>query len=128
MTSVNTMPIEEQLEAAVPAARSAVDTAPFIGCWISTNKNTQGIAKLVVHADGDDLRVQAFGASAPSLFAWGEVKGSVFAESATSTTGLAFRAFYDLGFKETILQAKVKKQPQAKKPAIRQERKPRQPR
>jgi hypothetical protein len=33
----------------------------------------------------------------------------VFTDGATSSTSLAFRAFYDLGFKETILQAKVKK-------------------
>jgi hypothetical protein len=109
MTPVNTMPIEELLDAADPLSPNRVDTAPFIGCWVSTNRQTQGIAKVVVVGDGDSLRVQAFGASSPSLLAWGEVKATVFADGAASTTGLAFRAFYDLGFKETILQAKVKK-------------------
>ena len=53
--------------------------------------------------------MQAFGANAPALCEWGEVTGTVFSDDVASTTGLAFRAFYDFGFKETILQAKVKK-------------------
>lgn len=106
MSVVNTLPLEEQ----VPAPpRAVIDAAPFVGCWLSTNRGTQGIAKLVVRADADGLRVQAFGASAPSLIEWGEAKAAVFADSTTSTAGHAFRAVYDLGFKETILQAKVKK-------------------
>ena len=109
MTPANTMPIEDEVEAPAPAGRPAVDTAPFVGCWLSTNKNTQGIAKLVVIGDGDDLRVQAFGANTPAPCEWGEVTGTVFSDGAASTTGLAFRAFYDFGFKETVLQAKVKK-------------------
>ena len=109
MTPVHTMPIEELLDAADPHSPERVDTAPFIGCWVSTNKQTQGIARLVVDGDGDGLRVQAFGAASPSLIAWGEEKATVFADGVASTTGLAFRAVYNLGFKETILQAKVKK-------------------
>jgi hypothetical protein len=109
MDSVKTLAIEDQLEADAPLPGGLVDTTPFIGCWLSTNRDTQGIAKLVVRSDHHDLLVQAFGACAPSLCEWGEVKGVVFAESPASNTGLAFRAFYDFGFKETILQAKVKK-------------------
>jgi hypothetical protein len=119
MDSVKTMPIEEtmpigaRLDANAPLPGGFVDTTPFIGCWLSTNRDTQGIAKLVVHADdrgdGHDLLVQAFGADVPTLCEWGEVKGVVFADGPASHTGLAFRAFYDFGFKETIVQAKVKK-------------------
>ena len=53
--------------------------------------------------------MQAFGANTPAPCEWGEVTGTVFSDGAASTTGLAFRAFYDFGFKETILQAKVKR-------------------
>lgn len=109
MTPAQTMPIEAQADAAAPTVPNRVDPAPFVGCWVSTNRSTQGIAKLVVAGDGDGLRVQAFGACAPALHAWGEVNGSVFTDGPSSSTGLAFRAFYDFGFKETILQAKVKK-------------------
>ena len=109
MDSVKTMPIEDRLDEHAPLPGGLVATTPFIGCWLSTNRDTQGIAKLVVHGDGHDLLVQAFGADAPSLCGWGEVKGVVFADGPASNTGLAFRAFYDFGFKETILQAKVKK-------------------
>jgi hypothetical protein len=109
MDSVKTMPIADRLDEDTPLPSGLVDTTPFIGCWSSTNRDTQGIAKLVVRGDGQDLRVQAFGAGAPSLCEWGEVKGVVFADGPASNTGLAFRAFYDFGFKDTILQAKVKK-------------------
>jgi hypothetical protein len=109
MDSVKTISIEDGLEASRPVSENVVEVTPFIGCWLSTNKDTQGIAKLIVTHDENGLRVRAFGAGVPSLQEWGEVKGTVFADSATSNVGRAFRALYDLGFKETILQAKVKK-------------------
>ena len=109
MDFVKTIPIEDRLEATEPVPRSLPDVTPFVGYWLSTNKDTQGIAKLIVNGDEHGLFVQAFGAGVPSLYEWGKVKATVFADSATTNTGRAFRAFYDLGFKETILQAKVEK-------------------
>jgi hypothetical protein len=109
MDSVKTVSVVDELATSSPIAEPVVDVAPFIGCWLSTNKGTQGIARLIVAHDETGLRVRAFGAGVPSLHEWGEVKAVVFADSATSNVGRAFRAFYDLGFKETILQAKVKK-------------------
>jgi hypothetical protein len=105
---MNTVAVAERVEAeAAPVA--AIDTAPFIGTWLSTNRDTQGIAKLIVGNDRDGVRVQAFGVGVSSLCEWGDAQGEVFADSVTSTIGHAFRAVYDFGFKETILQAKVKK-------------------
>jgi len=109
MDSVKTMAVADRIDADEAVPVSSVDVTPFIGSWLSTNKDTQGIAKLIVGSHHDGLRVQAFGVGAPSLCEWGEVEGAVFADSATSKVGHAFRAVYDFGFKETILQAKVKK-------------------
>ena len=106
MSVVPTMPVEDRVDAAAPAV---VDTAPFVGHWRSTNRNTQGIARLIVRSDGDGLRVRGFGAGEPSECEWGEAAAAVFADSPESASGHAFRAVFDLGFKETILQAKVKK-------------------
>ena len=53
--------------------------------------------------------MRAFGACALSLYDWGEVRATVFADGPDSTQGHAFIARFDLGFKETSLQAKVKK-------------------
>jgi len=62
MDSVNTMAIADRIEADTPLSSGLVDTTPFIGRWSSTNQDTQGIARLVVRADGHNLLVQAFGA------------------------------------------------------------------
>jgi hypothetical protein len=107
MDFMHTVSLGDRVEAETPVR--ALDTARFIGTWLSTNRDTQGIAKLVVRRDHDGLRVRAFGMGVASLCEWGEAEGQVFADSITSTMGHAFRAVYDLGFKETILQAKVKK-------------------
>ena len=62
-----------------------------------------------ITADDDGLIIHAFGACAPPFCDWGEVRGRIFADAVTSKRGLAFSAVYDFGFKETYLQAKVKK-------------------
>jgi hypothetical protein len=86
-----------------------VENSPFVGAWLSTNSETRGIAKLTI-SDGDrGLVIRAFGAYGSSLCDWGEAVGAVFADGPASTKGLAFAASYDFGFKETTLQAKVKK-------------------
>jgi hypothetical protein len=107
--TVKTMPIEDLPAADLDDPGGSIDTTPFIGSWLSTNTGTQGIAKLVVRGDHRGLHVRGFGACVPSLCEWGEAKADVFAESAGSNAGLAFRAVFDFGFKETVLQAKVKK-------------------
>jgi len=107
MTPMTPASIVETIDPDTPV--HAVDAAPFIGTWLSTNRDTQGIAKLVVRLDHDGLRMCAFGVGVSSLCEWGEVEAQVFADSAISRMGHAFRAVVDLGFKETILQAKVKK-------------------
>jgi len=63
----------------------------------------------VVTGNDDGLVIQGFGACAPPFSDWGEARGRIFAEGVTSKRGLAFSAVYDFGFKETYLQAKVKK-------------------
>jgi hypothetical protein len=101
MASVESMPIASR--------GGAVDMTPFVGSWLSTNKGTQGITRLIVRADDEGLHVRGFGADVGSMCDWGEAKAEVFADTAASTMGHAFRACFDFGFKETILQAKVKK-------------------
>ena len=63
----------------------------------------------MINGDDDGLIINGFGACAPSPCEWGEARGSVFADGVSSKLGLAFSALYDFGFKETWLQAKVKK-------------------
>ena len=87
----------------------SIDPTPFLGDWLSTNRATLGIARLTIAGDDDGLIIQGFGACPPSACDWGETRGSVFADAVSSGRGLAFSAAYDFRFKETYLQAKVKK-------------------
>ena len=107
--SVRAMRAEDQPELEGPVPLGSIDPSPFLGDWISTNSNTRGIARLVITGDDDGLIIQGVGACPPPFCDWGEARGSVFADGVTSKRGLAFSAFYDFGFKETSLQAKVKK-------------------
>lgn len=112
MESIRQMRIEE-LPGTLPVSdgdyRRVIDTSQFVGSWITTNSKTQGIVKMDVTPDGDGLSVHTFGAASPSPCDWGRTKGIVFSDGVDSTKGLAFSAVYDFDFKETHLQAKVKK-------------------
>jgi hypothetical protein len=92
-----------------PVPPGSVDPRPFLGDWFSTDIGTRGIARLTIAGDDDGLNIRAFGACPPSLVEWGETRGRVFADGVASKRGLAFSAVYDFGFKETYLQAKIKK-------------------
>ena len=92
-----------------PMPQGSVDPSPFLGDWLTTNSATRGIARLAITADDDGLIIHGFGACPPSLVDWQEARGIIFADGVTSKKGLAFSAVYDFRFKETYLQAKVKK-------------------
>jgi hypothetical protein len=84
------------------------DQSIFVGAWTSTNRDTQGIARVVIRRDGDWLFVRPFGACTP-VCDWGETRADVFVDGPGSTRAYAFTARFDLGFKETAFQAKVEK-------------------
>jgi len=86
-----------------------IDTSLFVGNWVTTNRATRGIVRIVVRESGAGLVVHAFGACSPVPCDWGQAEASVFADGVGSTTGLAFSATYDFGFMESDLQAKIKK-------------------
>lgn len=107
--SVQAMRLEDQPDTEGPVPPGSIDPSPFLGDWLSTNSNTRGIARLVISGEDDGLRIHGFGACTPPFCDWGETRGRVFADGVASKRGLAFSAVYDFGFKETWLQAKVKK-------------------
>lgn len=107
--SIGSMRIEDTPNDDGPIPAGSVDVTPFLGDWLSTNSDTRGIARLTIAGDDDGLNIHGFGACPPSFSDWSETRGRVFADGVTSKKGLAFSALYDFGFKETYLQAKVKK-------------------
>ena len=92
MDAVRTLEALEPLDVGASRERPPVDTSIFLGSWTSTNRDTQGLARLLVRREGGDLVVRAFGACALSLYDWGEVRATVFADGPDSTQGHAFIA------------------------------------
>ena len=92
-------------------ARSSrrVDPTVFLGSWTSTNRETQGIAGVVIREEEGRLFVRTFGACVPAVCDWGEAAADVFADDPHSTRAYGFSARFDLGFKETTMQAKIEK-------------------
>jgi hypothetical protein len=64
---------------------------------------TRGIIKLVITAAGLGVKVHAFGACTPTPCDMGAVHGSIYADSVSSSTAVAFNAHYKFSFKETTV-------------------------
>ena len=111
MDALKTLEAVDEAGADVHEARPSrrVDGTVFLGSWTSTNRDTQGISRLVIREEEGRLFVRAFGACAPSVCDWGEAAADVFADDPESTRAYGFSARFDLGFKETSMQAKIEK-------------------
>ena len=108
-TLTSARPAQEVGNESTPVRSASLDPAIFVGSWTSTNPHTQGIARVVVRQDGAQLLVRVFGADTPSPCDWGEVPARVYADGPRSIAARAFSATFDLGFRQTTLQAKIKK-------------------
>jgi hypothetical protein len=81
----------------------------FAGEWTTTNRNSRGIARVVITPQEQSLLVHAFGVGQPEPHDWGTVQAKVLADGSTSSRIRAFHAVYDFGFLESYLQAKTEK-------------------
>jgi hypothetical protein len=84
-------------------AKGALSLKNLTGRWNNCDKDTRGLVRLVLGAKGSTLTVQGFGACVPSPCDWGVVAGTAYGESVSATEAIAFSAFYDFSFKETIV-------------------------
>lgn len=100
--------LDNHLDAA--PAGGAIDPAPLLGTWWNTDKESPGIVRIDIAADGDAVSIHAYGAGSagsPGPLDWGAVRGDLYADGVASRTAAAFGALYDFGFLRTHLQAKV---------------------
>ncbi len=95
---------EEKVTAqALANATGTLTLKNLIGKWHNCDKNTRGIVRVVLGDKGGTLTVQVFGSCTPTPCDWGVVAGTAYAESVSATEAIAFTAFYDPGFKESIV-------------------------
>lgn len=95
---------EEKVSAqALAATTGTLSLKNLIGKWHNCDKDTRGVVRVVLGSKGSTLTVQVFGACTPTPCDWGVVAGIAYGESVSATEAIAFSAFYDAGFKETIV-------------------------
>ena len=94
---------------AARASAASVDPSALVGTWVSTNRATRGIVKLILAHKEGRFTVQAFGALPDAANDWGAVEALAFAGGVELRDGVSFKAFYDFGFMETALAAYLNK-------------------
>lgn len=92
-----------------PAAEVTLDLAPLVGVWVSTDKNTPGIARIQVNAEAGQLRLRVFCGGSAKLPDWGEASAAAFAIDPASKQAVGFRAHYDFGSSKAMLAAYLNK-------------------
>jgi hypothetical protein len=103
MATLACMRLDERLEAG-----AAVSAEPLLGSWLNTNTATQGISKAVLTDKGGQVVLEIFAEGNRERPHWGKAVAGVFAGDSSSTEAMAFSAFYDFGFMETLLQGHVR--------------------
>lgn len=84
----------------------AIEHDRYLGTWVNTNSQSQGIARIAFEPDRSGVRLRVFGTgrSEPA-----EAIGRVYSEAADSPDGTALQAVCDLGFMEADLQTYIVK-------------------
>jgi len=99
----------DQLDGGATGCGIGLDLAPLVGVWVSTDKNTPGIARIQIRAEAGTLRLRVFGGGSPNLLSWGEVPAAAFAIGPASTQAVAFRADYNFSSFKGVLAAYLNK-------------------
>lgn len=82
-----------------------LDTAPLLGMWRNTNADSRGVVRFDIAADGNALRVSAWGPKEE----WGSVAAEPFTvDGFESRTAMAFSATFALAGHDVRLQANIK--------------------
>ena len=103
MATLSCMRLDERIE-----ARAAVSLEPLLGTWLNTNSTTHGISRAALTDKGHQVVVHIFADGNREHPEGGEAVATVFAADSSSTEAMAFSAFYDFGFMETLLQGHVR--------------------
>ncbi len=85
-----------------------LDATSFQGAWLNTNPECQGIAKVLFTPEEGTIRLRVVGTDGTDFYDWGDTTlDTLYALSNQSTTGAAFTASFDLGFKKVHLEGNL---------------------
>jgi hypothetical protein len=93
-----------------PAARS-LHAEKLIGRWLNTNRETQGIAEIVIEQEGEAFNVSVFGVGVGEPIAWPVTRAKALAnlEEEAGQRAIALEANFDFGFMRAETYIRVNK-------------------
>jgi len=81
-----------------------LDVPALTGTWQNTNAASQGVTRLDIAGDGNDLRISAHAGQS-----WGTANGHAYSvDGFDCREALAFNCLFDLGDRDVRLQANIK--------------------
>ena len=105
MSSLQAFRLRDRTTAADGVAPS-IDPAPLVGSWVNTETRSRWLSRIQVRAEGQNLRVHAFGGDGRSPADWGEREADlVCATAIDSSEGGGYVATFPLESMESELQA-----------------------
>jgi hypothetical protein len=107
MNPVRYVRADEQVESAGPGPFE-IDPSPLMGCWINTNTDTPGIAKVIISRRDPDVSIRVFSASGPTPREWQEANvEALYSTGVQALPATAFVTTYDFDYMETRLEANL---------------------
>src|SRR5271167_744710 len=93
-----------------PATRT-LSTDELTGRWVNTNRETQGIAELMIERDGDQFNVSGVAVGTDGPIAWPITKARALAnlEEEAGQRTMALAAIFDFGFMTAEVYLRVNK-------------------
>lgn len=93
-----------------PATRT-LNAEKLCGRWLNTNRETRGVAEIVVAREGDGFGVRARAAGEEGLIEWPPARAEVWAnlEEEAGQRAIALSAAFDFGFQRADAYLRVNK-------------------
>jgi hypothetical protein len=89
----------------------SLNSDKLTGRWVNTNRDTKGIAEVVIEKDGDDFNVSVAGVAPGGVISWPICKASALAnlEEEAGQQTIALVATFDLSFMSAEAYLRVNK-------------------
>jgi hypothetical protein len=99
------------LDSALLDPAAAANVEKLLGRWANTNRETRGIAECEIQRDGDQFRIEVFGAGENELIQWPPVRAKALAnlEEEAGQRTIALAASFEFGFMKSEIYIRVNK-------------------
>jgi hypothetical protein len=103
-----TSDLDKMFDGAASSDINALSAANFIGTWINTNPNANGMIKFVITRNLlSGYKFQGFGKCSPTSCNWGVVPLVLYSNSVSSLNDIAGTAKYQFSFLNTLVTLRI---------------------